>query len=234
MKKMLQKIAGFLFLAVLVCGLLPMTAAAAAPENSFILVAEAGGSLVIAPEYVTYQNGMDIREALASSKHSFSGLEYGQVDAIDGVVGSYTRSDQNGSYSLTMPASDVTHYRFSENVTSSQPSEGLMKLMTAMADYLLEPFDVRAAAKEAYDAACTRFVGASNQEATDLAENLTEAITSYRATVTGSTHNVSFSGFDKYGLTDPYILRIFGYPGTIAQHCRIVRTDIHQFTDGLP
>ena len=194
MRKMWKRVAGFLLLTVLVCGLLPVAAEAAAPENSFVLVAEAGGRLVIAPEYITYEAGLNIGQALGASDHIFDGLADGQVYAIDGVVGSYTRSDQTGSYDLAKPAAEVTHYRFSENIGSSQPSEGLMMLMTAMADYLLEEPDVQAAAKAAYDTACMRFVGASDKDAAAYAEDLIDAVAAYKNAIAGSTHSVTSPG----------------------------------------
>ena len=53
MKQNLRKrLACLLLSALLLIGCLPVTALAA--ENGFILVAEAGGKLVIAPEYVPY------------------------------------------------------------------------------------------------------------------------------------------------------------------------------------
>ncbi|MBQ8830152.1 MAG: PQQ-binding-like beta-propeller repeat protein [Oscillospiraceae bacterium] len=171
----------------------------AAPESSFVLVAESDGKLVIAPEYVTYAEGANIGEALMNSSHSFEGIEDGQVYAIDGAAGNYTRSDQNGSYDLATPAQDVTHYRFSEDTGSSQPSEGLVLLMTAMADYLLEPADVQAAAKSAYDAAYNNFVGITSDSAKVLAKDLTDAVSAYKAGQDGEKFAVSFSdGTDLY------------------------------------
>ena len=193
MRKLCRKLAGLL-LAVLVCSLLP-TAQAAAPDNRFVLVAEAGGRLVIAPEYVSYETGLNIGQALSAADHTFDGLADGQVYAIDGVVGSFTRSDQTGSYDLAKPASEVTHYRFSENIGTSQPSEGLMQLMTAMADYLLEDADVQKAAKAAYDTACAGFVGITSEAASACAGDLTKAVAAYKASIAGSTFRVGFSGF---------------------------------------
>ena len=136
MRKMWKRVAGFLLLTVLVCGLLPVAAEAAEPENRFVLVAEAGGRLVIAPEYITYEAGLNIGQALGASDHIFDGLADGQIYAIDGVDGSYTRSDQTGDHLLTKSASEVTHFFISERKVST-PAEpldaGLLKLMTAMA-----------------------------------------------------------------------------------------------------
>lgn len=180
-----------LSLLMIVC-MIPVSVLAA-PENSFVLVAESEGKLVIAPEYVSFTEGVNIGEALMSSGHSFEGLEDGQVYAIDGVAGNYTRSDQNGSYDLTTPAQEVTHWRFSENISTSQPSEGLMLLMTAMADYLLEPADVQAAAKEAYEAAYNNFVGITSDSAKVLAKDLTDAVNAYKAGQDGDKFALSFS-----------------------------------------
>ena len=137
---------------LLVVGFLPATAQAEeAAAGKFILVAEAGGKLVIAPEYITYTSGQTLGAALEASGHVFTGLDVGQVTAIDGVTGNYTRSDQNGGYDLTMPASSVTHYCFSERPSSqSKPSEGMKQLMTAMAEYLQKSEDIQKAAKETY------------------------------------------------------------------------------------
>ena len=77
--------------------------------GSFILAADSGGSLVIAPEYVPYTNGQTVKEVLLESKHSFTGLEEGWITAIDGVGGNYTRSDEDGGYDLEQPANNVNY-----------------------------------------------------------------------------------------------------------------------------
>ena len=178
---------------VMLAGLLVMPARAAEAENRFILVAEAGGKLVIAPEYVSYEAGSDIKEALGNSGHSFIGLDMGIVTAIDDVTGGYTRSDQTGSYDLTIPASGVTHYRFSENISGSQPSEGLMLLMTAMADYLEKDADVQSAARDAYKKAYNAFVGITSDNAKLYAQELNQAMAEYEATLQGTKYTVSFT-----------------------------------------
>ena len=77
-------------------------------ENRFVLVAESGGKLVIAPEYVSYSQGDTVRQALLKTNHDFVGLEDDWVMEIDCVGGSYTRSDQLGGYDLNTPAADIT------------------------------------------------------------------------------------------------------------------------------
>ena len=193
-----QILSAVLALVVLVM-LLPLQVSAAS-ANRFVLVAEAGGRLVIAPEYVTYEPGQTIGQALAACDHSLEGLEEGSVHTIDGVTGSYSRSDQNGEYALDQAASSVTHYRFSENASSSQPSEALQELMTEMADYLQEPEDVQMAAKTAYDEACRRFVGAADAEAEELCAALQDAVEAYEISQS-TTGTVAFSDGEK-GYTD--------------------------------
>lgn len=133
MKQNLRKrLACLLLSALLLIGCLPVTALAA--ENGFILVAEAGGKLVIAPEYVSYTAGQTAAQALSASGHTFTGLDIGMISAIDGVTGNYTRSDENGNYDLSVSAASIGYLRFSEDM-DSKPGDGLKQLMTAMADY---------------------------------------------------------------------------------------------------
>ena len=193
--KKVQRMLILLLSAMLVAGLLP--AAVQAEETAagkFILVAEAGGKLVIAPEYITYTTGQTVGEALESSGHTFTGLDVGQVTAIDGVTGNYTRSDQNGGYDLTAQASSVTHYCFSERSSSeSKPTEGMKQLMTAMADYLTKEEDVRQAAKAAYSNAYTSFAGIQSDDARTIAAELNKAVSDYEGTLSGTKYAVSFT-----------------------------------------
>ena len=186
----------YLLLAALMCwGIMPREAQAA-QENAFVLVVESGGALVVGPEYVPYEDGQTIAEALEASGHRFTGLDRGHVYAVDGIAGNYTRSDQNGGYALSTPASEVTHYRFSEN-TDSRPSEGLQKLMTALADYELEPEDVRKAAQSQYEEARKWFVGAGSANASAMADNLTNGVEAYREKLNGTQYAVTFSDGSK-------------------------------------
>ena len=183
---------------LLMVGFLPSRAQAAEPAGVFVLTVEAGGKLVVAPEYITYTEGQTLGEALQNSGHTFTGLEQGQVTAIDGVTGNYTRSDQNGGYDLSVPASSVTHFCFSERSSSeSQPSEGLLLLMTAMADYLEKEEDVRKAAKAEYDTAKQHFVGVSHEDAKMLASDLNKAIQNYEAALAGTKYAIRFTDGSK-------------------------------------
>lgn len=180
-----------LLLAVaMLCSLLPTTVFASS-GGQFVLVAEAGEKLLIPPGYVSYTAGQTVAQALAASGHSFEGLETGAVTAIDGTVGNFTRSDQSGGYDLSTSASQVTHYRFSEETTST-PSEGLKQLMTAMADYREKTPDVQAAAADAYEAACKGFTVADSDSAKTLAESLKSAIKTYESSLSGTSYALTF------------------------------------------
>ena len=181
-----------------VAGFLPSQVQAAEITGAFVLTVEAGGELVVAPEYIGYTEGQTLGEALESSGHTFTGLEQGQVTAIDGVTGNYTRSDQNGGYDLSVPAAEVTHFCFSERSSSeSKPNGGLLQLMTAMADYLEKEADVRKAAQAEYDTAKQHFVGSGSEDARMLASGLNKAIQDYEAALSGIRYAVSFSDGSK-------------------------------------
>ena len=183
---------------LLVIGVLPSEAQAVEPAGRFILVAEAGGKLVIAPEYITYAEGQTLGEALENSGHTFTGMGQGLITAIDDVTGNYTRSDQNGNYDLSVLASSVTHFCFSERSSSeSKPNKGVLLLMTAMAEYLQKDEDVRKAAKTEYDTAKKNFVGAGNDDARMLAYDLNQAVREYEETLSGTQYAVSFTDGSK-------------------------------------
>ena len=194
-----MRFACLLLSVILVAGQLPATVwAEETAAGKFILVAEAGGKLVIAPEYIAYRTGQTIGEALEASNHTFTGLDMGQITAINDVTGNYTRSDQNGGYDLTTPASSVTHYCFSERPSSeSKPTEGMKLLMTAMADYLEEEEDVQKAAKAEYQEARKQFAGLGSDSAKTLAKSLTDAVNNYKAIVGGQTYEIRFTDQSK-------------------------------------
>ena len=175
-----KRICSLLLSLLLIIGMVPVSVFAE-EGGSFILVAEGGGGLAIAPTYVNYTAGQTVGEALECSGYEFVGLGMNStVTEINGVVGNYYRGDQDGGYDFTSPASSVTFYRFHETEDSAF-SEGLKILMTVMADYQKKDSDVQAAAKDAYDKACEEFVGIDDASAKTLAEDLETAISNYEA-----------------------------------------------------
>ena len=187
-----------LMLCLLLTGLFPVSARAAEPAGKFVLVVEAGGQLVVAPEYISYEEGQTLGEALEGSGHTFTGMDQGQITAIDDVTGNYTRSDQNGGYDLSVPASQITHFSFSERSSSeSKPSEGLLLLMTAMADYQEKEADVQLAARAEYETALEQFVGCGSDDARMLANDLNTAVREYEDALNGSRYAIRFSDGSK-------------------------------------
>lgn len=176
---------------LLLTGLVPTTAWAV-EEGSFVLVVESEEGLVIAPEYVSYTNGMNIGQALGESGHTFVGLEDNWITEIDGVVGNYSRSDEDGAFDLSKSASEIQYYRFCEN-EDCKPSTGLQSLMTAMAVYKTKDADVREAAKVAYEDAYNQFVGLDSDSAEVLAKALNDAMSQYENTLSGTKYNVTFT-----------------------------------------
>lgn len=187
-----------LLLPVLVfVGLIPTTARAEeSTADRFVFVAETKDMLIVAPTYIYHAGGQTtVKEALGGSAYTFTGLESGMVTAIEDISGSFSRSDQDGSYDFTKYASLVTHYCFSERPSSeSRPTEGMMLLMTVMADYLEKDSDVQKAAKEAYDTAIKQFltVSSDSDSARTLALTLKNAMDSYESVQNGAKHTVYF------------------------------------------
>lgn len=133
-----------------------------------------------------------VKEALAASDHVFTGLENGMINVIDGVGGNYTRSDEDGSYDMDQPASEVKYFRFSED-SDSIPGTGLQSLMKAMADYSTKEADVKNAAKEAYEMAYKQFSGIEDESAQVLADQLNKAVSDYENNLTAGSAAVTFS-----------------------------------------
>lgn len=161
-------------------------------DGSFYLAATAAKRVIIAPECVNYTAGQTIAQALLASGHTFDGLEDGNVYRIDGVAGEFQRSDEAGEYSLTKQASEISFFCFTEGETA-KPSEARQTLISTMADYLCEEADVRAYAKDAYDAALRQFVGISDEKASSCAAQITAKIEAYKNSL-GNTTPVAFSG----------------------------------------
>lgn len=162
------------------------------PAGFFYLTATAADRVIIAPERVTYTDGQTIAQALLASGHTFDGIEDGSVSRIDGVAGEFQRSDEAGDYSLTKQASEITFFCFVESGTA-KPSEARQTLIRTMADYLCEDADVRAYAKDVYDAALQQLVGISDEKASTCVAQIKDKIEAYKNSL-GRTTPVTFSG----------------------------------------
>lgn len=192
MKQKKLRLLGLLLAAVMLLSCLPVQALAA-EDSWFYLVADWNGTLLIAPERVSFTADQTIFEALNASGHSF-GPDAENVTQIDGKAGNFIRSDETGSHVLTRNAAQagIRYLCFTDKRTA-QPSDARKSLIAAMADYRLEEPDVQLAAKEAYDAACAGYVTADDAAALTLYTALYNAVEQYRQTLDGQTYSVSFT-----------------------------------------
>lgn len=185
-----KKIIGLLLLIFMVCGMVSNTSFAA-ESKGFVLVVEAGGELVVAPEYISYKEGQTIKAALAESGHTFTGMDDSIITAVDEVAGNFRISDENGGYDLSGLASDIQFLRLCEEEIAL-PSEGLLNLMRVMADYSVEEQDVKEAAKEAYQTAAAQFAGLTHDSANTLAKKLNDSLDAYKKTLEGPKYEITF------------------------------------------
>lgn len=189
-----RALARLVITAMVVIGLLPAAARAeTAAENRFVFTVEAGGNLIVEPEYISYTPGQTLGEALEGSRHNLA-ISGGFVTEINGVGGNFTRSDQNGGHDLGVQASTITHFCFSERSSAdSKPSAGLLHLMTAMADYREKDADVKRYAKAAFEDAKGVFVGITGENAEILALALEEKIQKYEKIQASVPYTIRFT-----------------------------------------
>jgi len=194
-QKMKWRLAAWLVLTVLLAvGLLPATARAETNSGGkFVLTVEAGGKLLVPPEYISYTEGQTLGEALEESDHQFT-FSGSFITAIDGVSDSYSAGDEKGGYDLGAPASQITHlYYYQRTAGKVWPDPELLELMTAMAQYQEKTPDVQNAAKTAYEKARTKFAGIESSNARTLAYDLNMAIRLYETVQNGEHFAVAFS-----------------------------------------
>ena len=192
MKQKKVRLLGLLLAAVMLLGCLPVQALAA-EGGWFYLAADWNGTLLIAPERISYTADQTLYEALNASGHSF-GPDENSVTKIDGKTGNFIRSDETGSHDLTRNAAQagIRYLCFTDRLTA-QPSDAMQSLIAAMADYRLEEPDVQLAAKVAYNAACAGYVTADDNAALSLYTALHNAVEQYKQTLDGQKYNVTFS-----------------------------------------
>ena len=181
MKHTFGKRALALALSLALClGLFPAQALAAGDGTLYFAVTN-GETLVVPPEKLPYTAGMTIKEALLASKHIFDGLvNEGMIRAVDGVIANYVRSDEQGGYDLNAPADGVEMFCLDVREEGFL-TPGLQTLVRAMADLMEEETDVRAAAKNEYQAALEAYPTAGSERARELAADITNAVEDYKA-----------------------------------------------------
>lgn len=175
MKQKKLRLFGLLLAAAMLLGCLPVQALAA-EGGWFYLAADWNGTLLIAPERISYTADQTLYEALNASGHSF-GPDENSVTQIDGKTGNFIRSDETGSHDLTRNAAQagIRYLCFTDRLTA-QPSDAMQSLIAAMADYRLEEPDVQLAAQAAYNAACAGYVTADDNAALSLYTALHNAV----------------------------------------------------------
>lgn len=188
----IKRIGAWVLSLLLLLELFPGMALAVEGEKSFYLAAQTADKIVILPERIRFSGECTVAQALAQSGHDFSGIESGMIDAIDGVAGNYTRSDELGNADLQAQVRSGQIVYFSEG-EDYQPSVQRVELIKAIADCRQEASDVQAAAKQAYDAAVAAYLNASDVQAKNLSDALREAVRSYKEAQSGAAYELHFS-----------------------------------------
>ncbi len=181
MKHTFGKRALALALSLALClGLFPAQALAAGDGTLYFAVTN-GETLVVPPEKLSYTAGMTIKEVLLASDHTFDGLGETEewIRSVDGVIANYVRSDEQGGYDLNAPADSVEMFCLDVREEGFL-TPGLQTLVRAMADLMEEEADVRAAAKNEYQAALEAYPTAGSDRARELAADITDAVEEYQ------------------------------------------------------
>lgn len=195
MKHTFGKRALALVLSLALClGLFPAQALAAGDGTLYFAVTN-GETLVVPPEKLSYTAGMTIKEVLLASQHIFDGLaNEGMIRAVDGVIANYVCSDEQDGYDLNAPAVSVEMLCLDVREEGFL-TPGLQTLVRAMADLMEEEADVRAAAKNEYQAALEAYPTAGSERARELAADITDAVEEYQGTLR-DTARVTFAAGD--------------------------------------
>lgn len=195
MKHTFGKRALALALSLALClGLFPAQALAAGDGTLYFAVTN-GETLVVPPEKLSYTAGMTIKEVLLASQHIFDGLaNEGMIRAVDGVIANYVCSDEQDGYDLNAPAVSVEMFCLDVREEGFL-TPGLQALVRAMADLTEEEADVRAAAKNEYQAALEAYPTAGSERARELAADITDAVEEYQGTLR-DTARVTFAAGD--------------------------------------
>lgn len=205
---MKKRILSLLLAVVMTVTLLPSAvwAQSPAPEEtaetggSFILLAANTVRVIIAPERVTCQPGQTVRQALAASGHSFTGLDTGYVSSIDGCDGISSRCDEAGDYDMNKSAADVEMFAFTAFAVAKPGA--LHDMAQAMVRWRESASPVQRFAQAEYDAASSALISGGDFAA--LAAALHEKIDQY-GQYSGAEKlplKLAFQGVDDTALTD--------------------------------
>ena len=178
---------------LMLLSLLP-SAALAADTQQIALMAVTQNGFLIKPEYVTYHSGDTVKDVLKKSGHTFSGIDNGNITAVDGTTDNFSIHYDEDGYKLDQSADGLTAIWFTTNSDQSHGAN-LQKLAANMAVYNTATNGLKdyKAAQEAYDAAVKGFYAATDTTAKTLNDALFSAIDKHAKFLEGKTTPLTIS-----------------------------------------
>lgn len=180
---------------LLLLAVFTVTAAAAEPQNSFVLTVSTANNMVIEPERIPYTSGQTIKEALLASGHTFTQLaEQDYIGAVDDVAGNYVILYDGGGYKLDAKASSITAMRIGVTTVKEENWDSMLSLVKRMAEYRYMENHVQnyPDAQSAYKI-CLNALRGDGSAAAAGQEKLDNAIAAYEAILAGPKYTVSVS-----------------------------------------
>lgn len=180
---------------LLLLAVFTVTAAAAEPQNSFVLTVSTANNMVIEPERIPYTSGQTIKEALLASGHTFTQLaEQDYIGAVDDVAGNYVILYDGGGYKLDAKASSITAMRIGVTTVKEENWDSMLSLVKRMAEYRYMENHVQnyPDAQSAYKI-CLNALRGDGSAAAAGQEKLDSAIAAYEAILAGPKYTVSVS-----------------------------------------
>ena len=180
---------------LLLLAVFTVTAAAAEPQNSFVLTVSTANSMVIEPERIPYTSGQTIKEALLASGHTFTQLaEQDYIGAVDNVAGNYVILYDGGGYDVNAQASSITAMRIGVTTVKEENWDSMLSLAKRMAEYRYMENHVQnyPDAQSAYKI-CLNALRGDGSAAAAGQEQLDNAIAAYETILAGPKYTVSVS-----------------------------------------
>ena len=180
---------------LLLLAVFTVTAAAAEPQNSFVLTVSTANNMVIEPERIPYTSGQTIKEALLASGHTFTQLaEQNYIGAVDNVAGNYVILYDGGGYDVNAQASSITAMRIGVTTVKEENWDSMLPLVKRMAEYRYMENHVQnyPDAQSAYKI-CLNALRGDGSAAAAGQEQLDNAIAAYEAILAGTKYAVTAS-----------------------------------------
>lgn len=171
--------------------------AGAAGEGSFVLGVFSDSETVVAPTKVAYETGDTVKTALENSDYSFTGLEEGFIQEVQGVTGNYYVVFENGDFNLNLGADQAGIVLISERNdvnkdTNPELLADVSEALKEMADFNHSTNNVKnfPKAAEAYQALLTDIRFGTKESIAAKTEALTEAVDEYETFLSGGKRTV--------------------------------------------